>query len=357
MAKVIAMFNHKGGVSKTTTTFHLGWKLARLGKRVLIVDADPQCNLTGLALGIEDYDSLFGFYDSKRNNDIFSIMAPYFNMSDAGSRSLQPFGATDIVGNENLKLLAGHVKFAELDMQIATAITSSAGLPVLRELVGVFNRLIRRVADEMNADIVAIDMSPSISATNMCLLMGSDNFIVPTMPDFYCYQAIDSLSDVFPKWAATMSEFKNGIILPRNNPKMLGVISQNYRVYTADPNAEKKQMSVSFQKWADKIKKITNDKLVESLSKHDMIIPRELFEKNVKYDSPYNLANIQDLNTLISLSQRLSKPVFEITEREYGTGTLWSHMAPNGKMVGAKYTVEELDNVYTEMGNAVIGMI
>ncbi|MCL1857050.1 MAG: ParA family protein, partial [Kiritimatiellaeota bacterium] len=52
MAKVIAMFNHKGGVSKTTTTFHLGWKLARLGQRVLMVDADPQCNLTGLTLGI-----------------------------------------------------------------------------------------------------------------------------------------------------------------------------------------------------------------------------------------------------------------------------------------------------------------
>ena len=56
MATVISLFNHKGGVSKTTTTFRLGWKLARLGKKVLIVDADPQCNLTGLTLGLEDYD-------------------------------------------------------------------------------------------------------------------------------------------------------------------------------------------------------------------------------------------------------------------------------------------------------------
>jgi Flp pilus assembly CpaE family ATPase len=73
MAKVISLFNHKGGVSKTTTTFHLGWKLARLGKKVLIVDADPQCNLTGLTLGLEDYDSLFSFYDSKQNTDIFRV--------------------------------------------------------------------------------------------------------------------------------------------------------------------------------------------------------------------------------------------------------------------------------------------
>ena len=39
--KIISLFNHKGGVSKTTTTFHLGWMLAILGKRVMIVDADP----------------------------------------------------------------------------------------------------------------------------------------------------------------------------------------------------------------------------------------------------------------------------------------------------------------------------
>lgn len=58
VAKVISLFNHKGGVSKTTTVFHLGWKLAALGQRVLIIDADPQCNLTGLTLGLDDYESL-----------------------------------------------------------------------------------------------------------------------------------------------------------------------------------------------------------------------------------------------------------------------------------------------------------
>ena len=356
MATVIAMFNHKGGVSKTTTTFHLGWKLARLGKRVLIVDADPQCNLTGLALGIEDYDTLFGFYDSRRNNDIFSALAPVFNMGNGEGNTILSYGVTDVRGNDNLKLLAGHVRLAELDMQIATAITSSAGLPVLRELVGAFDKLIRGAAKKMDADIVIVDMSPSISATNMCLLMGSDNFIVPTTPDFYCYQAIDSLSEVFPKWAKTMSEFKTSGVLPKDNPKMLGVISQNYRVYTTDPSSDKKQMAASYQKWADKIKKITNDKLVNSLAKHNMVIPREVFEKNVNYDSPYNLANIQDLNTLMANSQKLSKPVFEITEKEYGSGATWEHMQ-NGKMVGAKYTVEELNTIYTEMGNAIISMI
>ena len=69
MAKTISLFNNKGGVSKTTTTFHLGWKLAEMGYKTLIVDTDPQCNLTGLCLNSDKENKLLNFY--QQNN--FSI--------------------------------------------------------------------------------------------------------------------------------------------------------------------------------------------------------------------------------------------------------------------------------------------
>ena len=67
MAKIIALFNNKGGVSKTTTTFHLGWKLAELGYKTLMIDTDPQCNLTGLCLNADKENKLTQFYEANNS--------------------------------------------------------------------------------------------------------------------------------------------------------------------------------------------------------------------------------------------------------------------------------------------------
>lgn len=66
-SKVIVLFNHKGGVSKTTTTYHVGWKLTEYGKKVLLVDGDPQCNLTSLLLG-EYFDEYYTNSQTSKNN-------------------------------------------------------------------------------------------------------------------------------------------------------------------------------------------------------------------------------------------------------------------------------------------------
>ena len=360
--KIISLFNHKGGVSKTTTTFHLGWKLARLGKRVLIVDADPQCNLTGLTLGIEDYDSLFAFYDSKQNTDIFSSLAPVFAMQGAAQNGA--VGKTPVAktANPNLFILAGNIRFSEIDTQIATALTSSNTIPVLRQFVSAFNKFVRKTAIDNDIDIVLVDMSPSVSATNHCILMSSDYFIIPVSPDFYCYQAIDSLSNVFPRWVAEITSFKDGgqDSLPANNPKMLGFISQNYRIYTvgeSQEDTEQKTMSKAYREWLERIKEIVTNKLVPSLSRLDMIVPQDTFTGAVEYDAPYHLASIQNFNALIPVSQKLSKPIFELTDTDGGwSGARWKRVDKYGKEYGIKVNIEEANMVYTRLAEAVLAM-
>ncbi len=354
MSKIIALFNHKGGVSKTTTTFHLGWMMAELGKRVLLIDADPQCNLTGLALGIEDYDGLSKFYNSRQNNDIYNSLAGFFGLEN-NATNLDAGVSTQKTKNDNLHILPGHMKFANFDLQLATALTSSESLPILKPLLGSINKLIRNTALKGDFDLVLIDMSPSISATNMCIFMASDYFIIPTSPDFYCYQAIDSLREVLPKWSEKMKSFKDGITLPKDNPKMLGVVCQNYRTYASDK--KENDMSKEFKRWADKIKNITNDTLVPALNENNMVIGVKAFEEFVTADIPYNLANIRNFNALIPISQKLSKPMFFLTKEDGGWGGATWERVQNNKAVGAKYAIEDALSVYKSLAVSVCGMI
>ena len=78
MTKVICLFNHKGGVSKTTTAFNLGWMLALNGKKVLLADFDPQCNLTGMVLGYKGIEDLESTYKADPANTVKDGLAPAF---------------------------------------------------------------------------------------------------------------------------------------------------------------------------------------------------------------------------------------------------------------------------------------
>jgi len=103
MASVICLFNHKGGVSKTTTAFNLGWMLGRKGKRVLLVDCDPQCNLTGMVLGyehVEDAESALSG-GGKIAKNIRDGLAPAFESRPAAIEAAQ---CIQVPGNENLFL-------------------------------------------------------------------------------------------------------------------------------------------------------------------------------------------------------------------------------------------------------------
>lgn len=360
MAKIISLFNHKGGVSKTTTTFHLGWMFARLGKKVLIVDADPQCNLTGLSLGLKESDELFAFYDSKQNTDIFNSVAPVFEIDNTipTFHSLRAMAKTK---NPYLDVFAGNIRFSEIDVQLATAITSSETIPALRKFVGAINNILRKIAQENQYEIILVDMSPSVSATNSCILMSSDYFIVPTSPDFYCYQAIDSLSSLLPAWSKQLARFRDATsdyTLPKSSPKMLGFISQNYRVYTTTKSEDdQKRMASAYNEWLKKIKSLVKQKLVPELASHNMIIDENVFREHCDYDEPYHLAGIQNFNTLIPVSQKFNKPIFEIEQQDTGwTGGAWEKVE-RGKTFGAKANIEEAGKVYENFAISILKMM
>ena len=130
MTKSICFFNHKGGVSKTTTSFHLGWSLASLGKKVLLVDLDSQCNLTGLVLGysaVED-DKMDAFYSSRQNLTMKPIVEALINGISPEDYIKTESGKLFRSTNENLFLLPGYLDIADLDSQITLSLKIASGV-------------------------------------------------------------------------------------------------------------------------------------------------------------------------------------------------------------------------------------
>jgi chromosome partitioning protein len=308
MIPLISLFNHKGGVSKTTTTFNLGWAMAARGKRVLIVDADPQCNLTGTVLGFGGVNDFSTFYKNNPGANISDCLAPVFK--GTGAR-LKPAKITK-TQNKNLFLLAGNIDLSENETQISVALSTSAAIPALQNIPGSVCALLRMTAEAHKLDAVLIDMSPSVGALNQCLLMGSDYFIVPTSPDYYCNQAISSLARVLPRWNNSVSIFRASTLLypfPIAPPKFCGIISQRYRPRSGNP-------AQSFQQWIDVIKKTVLNELVPVLASNSMSVSAPQFKKSKPADSPYNLINIADFNSLIAQSQKFNTPVFALSDAQ-----------------------------------------
>jgi cellulose biosynthesis protein BcsQ len=313
MAQKIAFFNHKGGVSKTTTAFNLGWMLASKGKVVILVDADPQCNLTGMVLGEEiedDEERIQEIYNTKSN--IKTGLAPAF---ESQPRAIEAVDCLPVEGRDGLFLLPGHVGFAEYEVTLGIAQELSGSIQALKNLPGSINDLLEKTAARFNADYVLIDMSPSLSSINQNLLMISDFFLVPTTADFFSVMAIDSLAKVLPRWRSWAKSASSLQILkeanypfPKINPRFLGTIVQNYRIIRGkETNA--------FQKWIEKIERVVSDKLVPILQQNDMMLPLHLYKEQGVQDN-FSLAKISNFNSLIAISQKHRTPVYDLTPQQ-----------------------------------------
>jgi len=315
MVQKIALFNHKGGVSKTTTAFNLGWMLASKGKRVILVDTDPQCNLTGMALGEETED------DEVRIQEIYSThsniktgLAPAF---ESQPRAIEAVDCLPVPGQEGLFLLPGHVGFAEYEVTLGIAQELSGSIQALKNLPGSINDLLEKTATKFNADYMLIDMSPSLGSINQNLLMISDFFLVPTTADFFSVMAIDSLAKVLPRWYAwAKSASSLQILREANYPfpditlRFLGTIVQNYRIIRGKETA-------AFQTWIEKIEKAVADKLVPTLRQSNMMLPSHVYQEQ-GLQSGFSLAKISNFNSLIALSQEHRTPVYALTPQQLG---------------------------------------
>ena len=164
--KVIAVTNQKGGVGKTTTTVNLGVGLARHGKRVLLLDLDPQSSLT-LSLGFRNLDDLYPTVTDVMNNVL------------EDGEITKDF--TVYKSCEGVDLLPADLQLCGLEVQLVNEMS--------RELV--LKTYVDTVKDKY--DFILIDCMPSLGMLTLNALCAADSVIIPTQQEYLSAKGLDQL--------------------------------------------------------------------------------------------------------------------------------------------------------------------
>lgn len=158
MQRIIAIANQKGGVGKTTTTINLGAALAREGKRVLLVDLDPQANTT----------SGLGFDKQKITPTIYNALF----QEEAATGSLLDVNGT-------MSLLPANPNLAAAEVELVSELN--------RE------RRLSEVLNQFSFDYVLIDCPPSLGILTVNALTASNYVIVPVQAEYYALEGLTQL--------------------------------------------------------------------------------------------------------------------------------------------------------------------
>ena len=225
----ITVYNHKGGVGKTTLTVNIASALSLLGKSVLLVDSDPQCNLTSYLLSDDVVDDLLDHSEGANGGTIWTAVKPIFDNVGVG-RHIDPIDIGD------LALLPGDIRLSEFEEFLGEAWTNSfrrrlGGLQALSSI----SDLVSHMSIQRPLDYVFYDTGPNIGPLNRVLLLDSDFFIVPVACDLFSVRALATLGQTLKKWiidAQTISSIApDGASLLSGAPTFLGYIPQRFKVY------------------------------------------------------------------------------------------------------------------------------
>ncbi|MBM0225220.1 MULTISPECIES: ParA family protein [Micromonospora] len=305
----VALFNNKGGVGKTTLTYHLAHMLQRLGHRVLAVDLDPQSNLTAAFLDEEDLEQVWrepnGVTVSPGESGQAPTVAAAVKPIMEGMGDIRPCEPVPIA--EGLWLLAGDLTLSSFEDRLSEAWPKGfTGDPAALRTTTAFHRILQTAGREVDADIALIDVGPNLGAINRAALLAADTVLVPLAADLFSLRGLRNLGPTLRMWRRTwhhkvMPDLPPGIEAPVGRMRPLGYVIMQ-------PTMRLDRPVKAYQRWLDRIPEVFATSVLDEPGSG---VTRKAYE----------IATLRNYQSLMPLSHDARKPMFDLRSADGALGS------------------------------------
>lgn len=308
----IGFFNNKGGVGKTTLLCNLAASLSiQHGKKVLVIDADPQCNVSAYLLSETELENIF-------LDDGYYSIDSFFEPVRRGRG--YPAEMPKVVRSDRFKidLIVGDPKLSTREDLLATDWAETRnGEPRGFQTTYAIRELISRLEDY---DFVLVDMGPSLGALNRSILLGVDYFLMPLSVDIFSMMAVENIIKSFNVWRDTLKDAIDKHNKNEGQPfeiagkpvcwnlDFAGYVMQQYK---AKSKGGVREAVAAFER-------------IISRQKTELVELCKFFGKDPNL---LNLGEIPSLSSVVPLSQQAHAPIFELAAKDGVVGSQYTRVS------------------------------
>ena len=298
---VIAFFNNKGGVGKTSMVYHLAWMFADRGLCVIAADLDPQCNLTAAFLDEDRLEQVLSNHDLTVYGCIQPIKKGTGDIADPRVQII----------SERLGLILGDMALSMFEDELSQVWPEClSGSERAFRVISAFWRILQAAAREHGADVMLIDLGPNLGAINRAALIASDYVVIPLGPDLFSLQGLQNLGPTLRQWREQWKEriTRNpapDLELPPGSIKPVGYIILRHSIRLDRPVK-------AYDRWIARIPQTYRLSVLDQPG-----------ATSVSVDEDENcIAKLKDYRSLMPLAQEARKPIFFLKPAD---GALGAH--------------------------------
>ncbi len=304
---IIAFFNNKGGVGKTSLAYHLAAMYGEMGLSVVAADLDPQANLTAMFLDEVRIEDLWP--DGDHPETVYGAVRPLIE----GTGDVVTPCPTVLV-EEGVRLIVGDLLLGSFEDELSKAWPDCLDRnPRAFRVISAFYRLITSAVREHQADLALMDVGPNLGAINRAALVAASHVVVPVAPDLFSLQGLRNLGPTLRRWrkewgsrlAQSPRDLTEKIDLPPVGMKPVGYVLLQHAVRLDRP-------TLAYGKWAARIPGAYSKNVLDGLAGTDD--PER--DRNC-------LASLKHFRSLMPMAQEARKPIFRLKPAD---GALGSHL-------------------------------